>query len=204
MKLEWPMFTSTWPLELFRPMTMRFCRIRYSSSRPSSLAITPVTSWSGAHCTLVGLPGIDLSACSVQSGSDMAANVACAHHAQRANEQTIGEKNSQDKRDGRYVDTDGRALATPMTNARRRSSVRATKPDERTDDASGSSPWSGDGFGFFYLSITNRACRRKHRYRTPVDGFLGRADGERRRRRRRKNTRVRVRTNVCVCVRVFM
>lgn len=71
MKLEWPMLTSTWPLELFRPMTMRFCRIRYSSSRPSSLAITPVTSWSGAHCTLVGLPGIDLSACSVQSVSDM-------------------------------------------------------------------------------------------------------------------------------------
>lgn len=67
------MLTSTWPLELFRPMTMRFCRMRYSSSRPSNLAITPVTSWSGAHCTLVGLPGIDLSACSVQSVSDMAA-----------------------------------------------------------------------------------------------------------------------------------
>lgn len=64
------MLTSTWPLELFRPITMRFCRIRYSSSRPSSLAITPVTSWSGAHCTLVGLPGMDLSACSVQSVSD--------------------------------------------------------------------------------------------------------------------------------------
>lgn len=71
MKLEWPILTSTCPLELFRPITIRFCRIRYSSSRPSSLAITPVTSWSGAHCTFVGLPGMDLSACSDQSVSDM-------------------------------------------------------------------------------------------------------------------------------------
>lgn len=62
-------------------MTMRFCRIRNSSSRPSSLAITPVTSWSGAHCTLVGLPGIDLSACSVQSVSDMA--LVCARPRRR-------------------------------------------------------------------------------------------------------------------------
>lgn len=55
---EWPMLTSTLPRELFRPMTMRFWRTRYSNSRPSIRAMASPLS-SGLHCTLEGLAGAD-------------------------------------------------------------------------------------------------------------------------------------------------
>lgn len=61
MKLEWPMFTSTSPRELLRPMKILFCRTMYSNSRPSIRAMaTPL--FSGLHCTLEGLAGADLRA----------------------------------------------------------------------------------------------------------------------------------------------
>lgn len=58
MKLEWPMFTSTSPLLLFRPTEIRDWRIKYSKSLPSNLAIaTPFGS--GLHFLLAGLAGAD-------------------------------------------------------------------------------------------------------------------------------------------------
>lgn len=66
MKLEWPMFTSTWPRLELRPMMTRFCRIRYSKSRPSSRAIA-TGDGSCAHCTLEGDGGADLSESSAQA-----------------------------------------------------------------------------------------------------------------------------------------
>lgn len=55
------MFTSTSPLELFRPMVTLFCRTKYSNSRPSRRAIG-VPLFSGLHCTFEGLAGADLRA----------------------------------------------------------------------------------------------------------------------------------------------
>lgn len=66
MKLEWPMFTSTSPRELFRPMIIFFCRTMYSNSRPSILAIA-VALLSGFHCTLLGLAGALFNAKSAQA-----------------------------------------------------------------------------------------------------------------------------------------
>ena len=40
MKEEWPMLTSTWPLDEFLPITSRLCRTRNSNSLPSILAMT--------------------------------------------------------------------------------------------------------------------------------------------------------------------
>lgn len=54
------MLTSTCPRLEFRPMMTRFCRMRYSKSRPSSLAIA-VGAGSWAHCTFEGDGGADLS-----------------------------------------------------------------------------------------------------------------------------------------------
>jgi hypothetical protein len=54
------MFTSTSPRELFRPMMMRFCRTKYSMSRPSMRAMASPLS-SGLHWTLEGLVGADFS-----------------------------------------------------------------------------------------------------------------------------------------------
>lgn len=66
MKLECPIFTSTEPLELFRPTIIFFCRTRYSNSRPSNLAIA-VPSVSGHHWIFEGLVGADLRASKAQA-----------------------------------------------------------------------------------------------------------------------------------------
>lgn len=61
MKLEWPIFTSTSPLLLFRPMEMRCFLIIYSKSLPSNLAI--ISPWgSGLHARRAGLAGADFRA----------------------------------------------------------------------------------------------------------------------------------------------
>ncbi len=61
MKLEWPIFTSTSPLLLLRPMVMRVWRIIYSKSLPSNRAIAGFFG-SGLHARLDGLAGADLRA----------------------------------------------------------------------------------------------------------------------------------------------
>lgn len=59
-KLECPIFTSTSPRLLFRPMLILCCRIMYSNSRPSNLAIAAALG-SGLQTIFVGLDGADLS-----------------------------------------------------------------------------------------------------------------------------------------------
>ena len=61
MNEEWPIFTSTSPLLLFLPMTIRFCLIINSNSRVSSRAMA-WDSMLGAYWMLEGLAGADLSA----------------------------------------------------------------------------------------------------------------------------------------------
>jgi hypothetical protein len=62
-KLESPILTSTSPLELFRPMVIRFCRTMYSNSRPCSLAIAVPD----FHCILDGLGDVDFRANNAQA-----------------------------------------------------------------------------------------------------------------------------------------
>ena len=57
-KLEWPIFTSTSPLELLRPMVMRVWRIMYSKSLPSNRAMADPFP-SGFHDWWTGLAGAD-------------------------------------------------------------------------------------------------------------------------------------------------
>lgn len=60
-KLERPIFTSTSPLLLFRPIVIFCCLIVYSMSLPSNRAIaSPLLS--RLHCTLDGLAGADFRA----------------------------------------------------------------------------------------------------------------------------------------------
>ena len=66
MKLEWPIFTSTSPLLLLRPITMRFWRIIYSKSLPSKRAIAAPFG-SGLHARLDGLAGADFRANNAQA-----------------------------------------------------------------------------------------------------------------------------------------
>ena len=66
MKLEWPIFTSTSPLLLLRPITMRFWRIIYSKSLPSKRAIAAPFG-SGLHALREGLAGADFRASKAQA-----------------------------------------------------------------------------------------------------------------------------------------
>lgn len=66
MKLECPIFTSTSPLLLFRPIVMRVLCISNLKSRPSKRAIE-IPPGSGAHWIFDGLAGADLSASNAQT-----------------------------------------------------------------------------------------------------------------------------------------
>ena len=72
MKLEWPIFTSTSPLLLFRPMLIRLFRIIYSKSLPSNRAIAWETDSAFHDAAIAGLLRDKRTRASISEESDVA------------------------------------------------------------------------------------------------------------------------------------